>query len=342
MQTLEKLLVALPVYLLFICACNSQLPVNNSVELMMFSDSTRIGLPMSKDPHVIFFNDKYYLYYSMPPGNEQKNDGSPGWTIGIAESTDLVHWDKIGEVSPKPLSEPEELGFCAPCARVINDKVHLFYQSYGGGAKDAICHAVSTDGLNFEGDPTNPIFSPEPDDWTCGRAIDAEVIMFKGKYYLYFATRDPEYKRQMLGVAIADADTDFSRGSWTLANDAPILEPTLPWEQECIEGASVIEKDGRLFMFYAGAYNNCPQQIGLVVSDDGITWERMSDGPFLANGNEESWNSSESGHPHIFESPDGRTFLFFQGNNTNGKTWYISQKEVFWKGLWKKKPYIII
>lgn len=305
-------------------------------EVMMFADSTRTGSPMSKDPHVVFFKDRYFLYYSMPPGDEPGSNGVPGWTIGIATSTDLVHWTKAGEVCPEPLSEREKLGYCAPCARVIDGKVHLFYQSYGMWEKDAICHATSEDGLNFVGDPSNPIFSPEPSEWTCGRAIDAEVYKFKGRYYLYFATRDPEFKIQLQGVAVTDGETDFSRGSWTLAKDASILKPELPWEQECIEGASVIEKGGRLFMFYAGAYNNHPQQIGVAVSDDGVSWERLWDEPFLPVGPEGSWNSSESGHPHIFEAPDGRTYLFYQGNCTNGSTWYISQREVVWKGHGRK------
>lgn len=326
---------------------------NEAGERMMFADSTRTGRPMSKDPHVIFFKDRYFLYYSMPPASETEGAGAqsaswaparpavPGWTIGIATSTDLIHWEKAGEVYPEPLSEPEKLGYCAPCARVIGGKVHLFYQSYGRWAQDAICHATSDDGLNFRGDPSNPIFAPEPSDWSCGRAIDAEVVEFKGKYYLYFATRDPEFKIQLQGVAVADGGSDFSRGSWTLAKDAPILAPELPWEQECIEGASVIENGGRLFMFYAGAYNNHPQQIGVAVSSDGVNWERLQDEPFLANGPEGAWNSSESGHPHIFEAPDGRTYLFFQGNCTNGSTWYISQKEVLWKGHGRRcRPYL--
>lgn len=334
MNILTRQMVALAALSCMALSCCRYVPVLSSVEegeMMMFSDSTRTGRPMSKDPHVIFFKDRFYLYYSMPPGREPSSNGVPGWTIGIATSSDLIHWEKAGEVCPEPLSEPERRGYCAPCARVIDGTVHLFYQSYGGMEKDAICHATSEDGINFKGDPTNPIFSPEPSDWTCGRAIDAEVCKFKGRYFLYFATRDPEFKRQLQGVAVADGDTDFSRGSWTLAKDASILQPELPWEQDCIEGASVIERGGRLYMFYAGAYNNAPQQIGVAVSDDGIEWERLSDEPFLANGPEGSWNSSESGHPHIFEAPDGRTYLFYQGNCTGGGTWYISQKEVVWQ-----------
>ena len=59
--------------------------------------------------------------------------------------------------------------------------------------------------------------------------------------------------------------------------------------------------------------------------------------PFLSNGQAGEWNSSESGHPHIFEDADGKTYLFFQGNNNNGKTWYISKKEVKWN---KKGPFL--
>ena len=88
---------------------------------------------------------------------------------------------------------------------------------------------------------------------------------------------------------------------------------------------------GRYYMFYAGAYNNRPQQVGVAVSDDGIHWTKMSNKPFLANGDPGSWNSSESGHPHIFKDTDGRTYLFYQGNDDNGKTWYLSNVEVVWR-----------
>ena len=40
-----------------------------------------------------------------------------------------------------------------------------------------------------------------------------------------------------------------------------------------------------------------------------------------------------------FEDEDGRTYLFFQGNNTKGKTWYLSAVEIGWndKGPFVKK-----
>ena len=273
------------------------------------------------------------MYFSIPP---YKNNPSSGWNIGIAESHDLINWIKVGEITPANDAEYEKKGLCAPGALVRDGKVHLFYQTYGNGRNDAICHAVSEDGINFKRNPTNPIFSPTG-EWNCGRAIDAEVFYFKGKYFLYFATRDKDYNIQMQGVATAPAKTNFNREDWTQACDEPILNPELDWERQCIEGASITRKGNRLFMFYAGAYNNEPQQIGIATSKDGIHWERISTEPFLRNGAEGEWNSSESGHPHIFTDEDGRTYLFYQGNNSKGKHWYLSQKEVLWRG---KKPYL--
>ena len=89
-------------------------------------------------------------------------------------------------------------------------------------------------------------------------------------------------------------------------------------------------RDGKMWMFYAGAYNNAPQQIGVAVSTDGIHFKRMSDTPFKPVGKPGEWNSSESGHPHLFCDSDGRTYLFYQGNNDNGKTWLLTNEEVLW------------
>ncbi len=308
----------------------SQNNLNAKQSNMLYGDTSRAGSPFSKDPHVIRFEERYLMYYSLQ-AHSDNNIPVKGWGIGIAESRDLINWRKVGEIIP--VADYEGRGICAPCARVINGKVHLFYQTYGNGRNDAICHAWSSDGISFNRDATNPVFRPNG-KWNCGRAIDAEVILFKGRYYLYYATRDPDFKIQMQGVAVAPGNTDFSRDEWkNLSTDSAMLKPELPWEKDCIEGASVIEYKGKLYMFYAGAYNNAPQQIGVAVSSNGISWSRMSESPFLANGKPGEWNSSESGHPHIFSDSKGKTWLFYQGNNDNGKTWFISNIGIGWNKL---------
>ena len=299
---------------------------------MYFGDTSRLGRPFSKDPHVVKFKGRYLMYYSIP--GIPKSDTMSGWGVGIAESRDLTHWNRVGEI--RPAGGPETKGLAAPAALVHQGKVHLFYQTYGNMAKDAICHAFSEDGIHFTRNPTNPIFHPTG-NWTIGRAIDAEVVKTNDRFLLYFATRDTTFKIQKLGVAAAPLTTDFSRKDWTQLTDDAILEPKYAWEETCIEGASVIRKGDWYYMFYAGAYNNRPQQVGVARSKDGVSWERLSNKPFLTNGDPGTWNNSESGHPHIFEDENGRTYLFFQGNNDMGYTWFISKIEVLWN---EKGPYL--
>lgn len=286
---------------------------------MYYTDET-YERSFAKDPDVVRFKGRYLMYYSI-------HRGKKGIAIGIAESDDLTDWKKIGEILPE--ADYERKGLAAPGAMVRDGKVHLFYQSYGTGRRDAICHAVSEDGIHFTRNKTNPIFRPTG-DWNCGRAIDAETIEYEGKLLLYCATRDPDMEIQKLVVAGAPAESNYGRDQWTQLCDAPILEPELAWEGKCIEAPAVCERDGRLYMFYAGAYNNAPQQIGCAVSEDGIAWQRLSKYPLLPNGGPNDWNSSESGHPGTFADEDGQMHLFFQGNNDNGASWYLSRMKVAW------------
>lgn len=298
---------------------------------MMYTDSSR-GKSIAKDPAVIRFQGKYFLYYSISPAKEK---GISGWGIGIAQSDDMESWVKIAEMDLA--GELEKNGICAPGALVYQGKVHLFYQTYGSFERDAICHAWSEDGVHFNRNATNPIIRAEG-AWNNGRAIDADVCIFHDKLYLYFATRDPEGIIQVQGVSKCPLDGRFERESWQQCCAEPILKPELEWEQECIEAAATLVRNGKVYMFYAGAYNNCPQQIGVAVSEDGIHFRRLFLEPIVKNGEEGSWNVSESGHPYVFEDEDGRVYLFYQGNNDHGKSWYLSKVEI---GFREGMPYVL-
>ena len=285
---------------------------------MLFTNEKR-GC-FAKDPAVVRFKGIYYLYYTIKYGENPFKIG-----IGIACSSDMEVWEEAGEF---PLTdECEQNGVGAPAAIVLNEQVHLFYQTYGNWKRDAICHAVSNDGIHFEKDTSNPVFRPS-DDWCCGRAIDADICIFDGKLFLYFATRDHEMVSQKVGCAWAPLDSDFSRMAWTQAIPQSTLTPELKWEGQCIEAPATIVNKGQVFLFYGGSYNCKPQQIGCAVSDDGIFFRRIFTGPFLTNGQAGSWNSCESGHPYAFRDDDGRAYLFYQGSSDMGKTWYLSKAEI--------------
>lgn len=299
--------------------------------MMMYTDSSR-GVNIAKDPAVVHFHGKYFMYYSVSPGI---NGGISNWGIGIAQSKDMENWEKVSDI--ELCGELEAGGICAPGVMIYEDRVHLFYQTYGSFEKDAICHAWSEDGIHFIRNSTNPIVRAQG-KWNNGRAIDADVCIFNNELLLYFATRDPKGEIQMQGVSKCPLDGRFERESWKQYCDQSILKPELEWEQECIEAAATIVRNKKIYMFYAGAYNNCPQQIGVAASEDGVHFRRLYEEPILKNGEEGSWNFSESGHPYIFEDDNGKVYLFYQGNNDGGKSWYISKVEIGFEG---DMPYVM-
>ena len=81
--------------------------------LMLYGDTSRVGVPYSKDPHVVNFQGRYLMYHSIPP---MKGEPDSGWNIGIAESKDLMNWTKVGEITPAPEADYEKKGLCAPGA----------------------------------------------------------------------------------------------------------------------------------------------------------------------------------------------------------------------------------
>ena len=265
------------------------------------------------------------MYYSIAPYDDKRP--GDGWAVGIAESLNLADWKKVGELLP---SQPcDQKGLAAPGAWVREGKVQLFYCTYGNWEKDSICHAWSEDGINFTRDPSNPVFAPSG-AWTAGRAIDPEVFPVGDRLMLYFATRDPTMKVQMLGVASAPLASDYSREQWKQQGDGPVLKPELPWEHRCIEAPTLLRRGETLWMFYAGGYNNEPQQIGAASSKDGLRWTRLGDQPLVTNGPPGSWNASESGHPGVMIDQEGCSQLFFQGNADQGKSWYLSRLTLDW------------
>lgn len=285
----------------------------------------------AKDPAVVNFNGKYFLYYTVLHKEEKKIG------VGIAISNDMENWDCVGEI---PLEqECEQTGIGAPAAIVLKGNVHLFYQTYGTWEKDAICHAVSKDGIHFVKNSDNPIYRPT-NDWCCGRAIDADVCIFNGKLFLYIATRNHDMKIQKIGGAYADINSDFSKKAWTQISNQSLLTPELKWEGECIEAPATIVNDGKMFMFYGGSYNCTPQQIGCAVSEDGVFFKRVFNVPFIECGKAGEWNSSESGHPYAFRDEDGKAYLFYQGSADMGKTWYLSKVQIDFDE--NNKPYIVL
>lgn len=300
-------------------------------QTMLYGDTTLGGeaRPFAKDPTVIRHDGRYLMYYSVRyAGKDFPGRLDPGrnvdWWGAVAESRDLVNWSRIGSIVLK--GGPEFSRACAaPCVKKIDGRIHLFHQAIvaGSGECESIWHATSEDGVNFISDD-RPMFTPS-NGWSVRRAIDAEVYRAGDRMILLYASRDPSRRKQMLGMACAPLAGGFAPEAWRdLSVKEPLLKPERPWEMNCIEAGSVIERDGIWYMFYAGAFNHERQQIGVAWSADGVRYARFSDGPVFTHGKEGSWNAWESGHPGVFEDDDGQVYLFYQGKSVPDGSYRLS------------------
>ena len=281
---------------------------------MLYGDPVHLvdGKSFAKDPTVIRFGGRYLMYYSV-------ND-SGRWGGAIAESTNLVEWVRVGDIVVD--GAPFKGGWVAPCVKKFDGKIHLFAQNPPPDVSDEaktwnrIWHAMSDDGIHFTIAHSNPVLGAKG-KWANGRAIDAETYRVGDKMMMAFATRNVDGSMQLQGLAWSPYGSDYGADKWTeLTVREPLLKSELPWEGHCIEAASVVERKGIWYMFYAGAYNHERQQIGLAWSTDGVNFTRWRDTPVLPHGAEGSWNAWESGHPGVFEDDDGQIYLFYQGKAT--------------------------
>ena len=287
---------------------------------MRYGDTVRTGIPFAKDPTVIRKGGRYFMYYSIPAYSPDRVPDKlaslqGGWNAGIAESKDLIHWERVGDLDLRDSHGQRIWGAIAPCVKRFGGKIHMFYQRYWEKAgNNNIWHAVSRDGITFVNTSDEPVFVMDA-AWALNRSIDAEVYRVKDRLILLFATRDPEGKVQMLGMAHAPYRSDYGPGKWTLdSTEGPLLKPDFEWEGHCIEAPTVIRHKGIWYLFYAGAYNHERQQIGLATSEDGIRFTRIPpEGLLFPAGEEGTWNHGESGHPGVFQDRNGKIYLFFQG-----------------------------
>lgn len=296
---------------------------------MLYGDTSRTVVPYSKDPTVIRNGDEYLMYYSIKSW-EPSVSPEPvhkGWHSGIARSTDLVNWTRVSDLELRDTQGNPIYGAVAPCVKVIDGKIHMFYQRNWkeAGGNSNIWHATSEDGLLFTNTCDTPIIVPET-NWSLNRSIDAEVYRVKDKLMLMFATRDTTATYQLLGMAEAPYGSDYGPDKWTLlSTDGPFFKPDYPWEMSCIEAPTVIKEKGVWYLFYAGAYNHEKQQIGLATSTDGINFTRIPpDGLLFTSGAEGTWNHGESGHPGVFRDDDGQVYLFFQGKDSPDGNYMLS------------------
>ncbi len=140
-----------------------------------------------------------------------------------------------------------------------------------------------------------------------GWYADPEAAVFAGKYWIY-PTTSSRYDDQLAFDAFSSPDL----ASWT--KHADVLAPrSISWAKRAVWAPSVIERDGRYFMFFSAndiQKNGEPGGIGVAVSNS-------PSGPFTDHLGKPLVDAFHHGaqpiDPFVFRDHDGRHYLIYGG-----------------------------
>lgn len=227
----------------------------------------------SADPYVLYDDGVYYMYATNCP---------TGYCA--SRSTDLVHWEPIGQVAHKDDIYGDE-SFWAPEVYQYRGRYYLFYTT---DMHLAVAVADSPEGP-FVKTSDSPLFEQ--------RAIDGNVFFDdEGKAYLYVVHYD-QFGGQLWGYELAEDLTSVKQETGVL------LAKAEGWEDRTIEGPYMIKHDGVYYLTYSGSqFESVNYAVGYLTSDRPLgKFTRYAYNPILQS----TSDIHGPGHHSFAYSPDG-------------------------------------
>jgi len=134
--------------------------------------------------------------------------------------------------------------------------------------------------------------------WMNSHAQIPTVLVLEDRFRVFFSTRKEQ--GQSLTTFL---DLDISNPSKILyVHDKPILDLGLPgtFDEHGIMPSDVLKVDDRVYLYYSGWSKRCSvpysNLTGLAVSEDnGMTFNRMFDGPILSTNSNEPYSATSPG-----------------------------------------------
>ncbi len=119
-----------------------------------------------------------------------------------------------------------------------------------------------------------PILEPgAAGSWDAGGLAWPSVVRLQGRWAMYYTAFDRPRGTGAIGMATSADGT-----SWT-KHEGPVLEAEADWELGKLDRPRVVATPEGLLMVYAGGRLT---DRGLASSTDGISWERLGDGPVIS------------------------------------------------------------
>lgn len=243
------------------------------------------------------------------------------WHTGLAESADGLAWTRRGLILSPDASTWEGDYIAANGSLLIGEDRWLYW--YQGGREPRIGLASSPDGRRWtkHGDP---VLEPGPrGSWDERGVADPYVIRIGSTFYMYYLGQD-RARRQRLGVA---RSTDGIH--WEKLRSNPILElgEVGAFDETGLGEPAVWREQGSYWMLYTARDPKENRRLGLARSQDGVQWERVSQGPVFQG--IEPWEIKVVCDPSVLPAEDGGVHVWYGGGdraepaeNLNGQIGY--------------------
>jgi hypothetical protein len=283
------------------------------------------------NPHVIFDNTTYHMWYSGSDGNN--------FRVGYATSEDGIKWTKyIGNpvLELGPAGSWDDNYILSGPVLVEGDSLKMWYTGTNGSIwKTGL--AISSDGINWTkyDDPatsTAPYSESDPvfqlgaaGSWDDTNAFITSVIFDGGSYKgWYHGTDGSEVWNGRIGYATSQDGIHWIKYDDPGTTDPPYAESdrvldfglTGSWDDSDLAYAQVILEGETYHMWYAGGHG-VNWRTGYATSMDGIHWTKYTGNPVLDIGVPGTWDDIEAGVTSvIFQDPIYKMWYMGWGGNT--------------------------
>lgn len=218
----------------------------------------------------------------------------------IMKSSDLVHWERVGEVFPKA-PEWAASNFWAPEIQSWKGKYYVYYVARQRGGPLAVAVAVADE-------PQGPYVDQ-------GVIVSQEVGSIdpvaaddeSGQRYLIWKD-DGNSRGQPTFLWASKLNEDGTR---LAGPHVALFRNDAPWEGGVVEGPFVVKHDDQFYLFYSGhgcCGPGCRYALGVARSKKLLgPWEKCPANPILAANDD--WRCP--GHGSIVQDESGREWLLY-------------------------------
>jgi uncharacterized repeat protein (TIGR01451 family) len=260
------------------------------------------------NPVVLKERDGYKMWYTG-------SDGTNPTAIGLAISTDGVHWVKH---AGNPVMTPEIHGSWKGqgirAGTVISDsgRYRMWYTGYDRDWVARIRYAESSDGVTWIPYGSYDVDIGVLGGWEDSGVRDPAVVKSGGLYQMWYVGHDGLTSR--IGHAVS---TDGRHWLKDTANPVLDAEPSGDWDWLDVYAPSVVAYDDAYLFLYSGDTMPPAWQTGYALSTDGIAWARK--GVILPEGPDGAFDDSSADYASVIADGAGLRIWYsgYDGNQYN-------------------------